>query len=259
MLTIPQVKALGGYGVILADLAWRYRNVGGRGACEQHYTADPDTGRSTMSDEEICAMPVGDISAEDCALFMWGTWPKDREKYLVGDAWGFEYKTLAFVWQKYFSNSCRPFYGNGRWTRANTEPVWLFTRGKPKRVDAAVDQLIETIECECDRVLQAAHSGEHSEKPEEVHHRIKRLMGDKVPAIELCARVRRPGWDAWGNDPRLGSPDVMLTGKELTHATQEQVKHAHAHARTAPAALRSGEARARPAFFGSGVRVRSAA
>lgn len=169
-----------------------------------------------MSDEELCALPVASIAAPNCVLFLCGTWPKDREKYLLMDAWGFQYKTLAFVWQKYLANSCRPFYGNGRWTRANTEPVWLATRGKPKRIDRAVEQIIETIEQDDDRLLQASH-GNHSQKPEEIAIRILKLMGD-VPAIELFARERSEGFDAWGNDRRIGVPDVLLTGEDMRRA-----------------------------------------
>lgn len=39
----------------------------------------------------------------------------------------------------------------------------------------------------------------HSRKPAEVRERIVRLLGD-VPRIELFARERVPGWDAWGNE-----------------------------------------------------------
>lgn len=214
MLTIPQVRALGGYGVILADMAWRYRDVGCRGGCEKHYTEDDETGRSTMSDEEICALPIGEIAADDCALFFWCTWPRDEIKYQVFKAWGFEFRTLAFDWVKYYDNSCRPFYGNGRMTRANSEPCWLAVRGRPKRVDAGVSMLIETIDTDPERVVQAARGTKHSRKPDEVRHRIKRLMGPDVPALELCARERFEGWDSWGNDPAIGLPDVQLTGKE---------------------------------------------
>lgn len=252
MLTIEQVKAEGGYDVILCDFPWRYRNASGRGAAENHYTPDEDTGRSTMSIAEGCALPVGELAADDCALFMWGTWPQDREKYILGDAWGFDYKTLAFAWQKYYNNSCRLFYGQGRWTRANTEPVWLFTRGKPKRVDNGVDQLIETIECDCDRLLQAAQDG-HSSKPEEVHHRIMRLCGEHSTKIELFARERVPGWDAWGNDAKLGTPDVILTGKERRHADEAKIEIVTSLPHTP---IEPGRAVGNcPAFFGSRLRL----
>jgi N6-adenosine-specific RNA methylase IME4 len=38
----------------------------------------------------------------------------------------------------------------------------------------------------------------HSRKPDEVAHRIERLY-PHARRLELFARVRRPGWDAWGD------------------------------------------------------------
>jgi N6-adenosine-specific RNA methylase IME4 len=40
---------------------------------------------------------------------------------------------------------------------------------------------------------------EHSRKPVEARERIVQLMGD-VPRVELFARQKAPGWDAWGNE-----------------------------------------------------------
>ena len=80
------------YEVIYADPPWRFRtrseNGKGRNA-ERHYP--------TMKLEDICALPVADIAAENCALFMWVTFPNLREAFDVIDAWGFKYKTVAFV------------------------------------------------------------------------------------------------------------------------------------------------------------------
>jgi N6-adenosine-specific RNA methylase IME4 len=76
--------------------------------------------------------------------------------------------------------------GLGYWTRANTEPCLLATRGKPKRLNADVRQLI--IE----------PRREHSRKPDCVHSRIERLVAG--PYLELFARAPRKGWDVWGNE-----------------------------------------------------------
>ena len=75
----------------------------------------------------------------------------------------------------------------GRWTRANAEVCLIATRGKPKRIDAGVHSVIDTpIEG-------------HSKKPNEVRERIVKLLGD-LPRIELFARDKHNGWDAWGNE-----------------------------------------------------------
>jgi N6-adenosine-specific RNA methylase IME4 len=76
--------------------------------------------------------------------------------------------------------------GMGYWTRANTEPCLLATRGKPKRLDAGVRQGI------------IAPRQEHSRKPDEIHDRIERLVAG--PYLELFARRPRAGWTVWGNE-----------------------------------------------------------
>jgi N6-adenosine-specific RNA methylase IME4 len=159
-----------------------------------------------MKIEDICALPVNEITADDCLLFMWGAWPKLYESGKVIDAWGFEFKTCAFVWVK-TNKSFNPdqasflpvdsfdsFWGMGRWTRANTEFCLLAVKGKPKRQSAAVHQLIY------------APISEHSRKPEEARERIVKLAGD-LPRVELFARRAAPGWDLWGNEVKC---DIAL-------------------------------------------------
>ena len=106
-------------------------------------------------------------------------------------AWGFEYKTDAFVWVK--KTSCNlPRINLGYWTRANSEGCLLATRGKPKRLDKGVGQVI------------VSGIGEHSEKPEEQYTRIERLV--EGPYLELFHRPRnglfppREGWTFLGNE-----------------------------------------------------------
>ena len=77
--------------------------------------------------------------------------------------------------------------GMGYWTRSNVELCILATKGHPKRINAAVHQVI------------VSHIEEHSKKPQEARERIVSLMGD-LPRIELFARQSTPGWDVWGNE-----------------------------------------------------------
>lgn len=77
--------------------------------------------------------------------------------------------------------------GCGNYTRSNSEICLLATKGKPQRINASIRSvIISPIE-------------KHSKKPDEVRARIVDLMGD-LPRIELFARERSPGWDAWGNE-----------------------------------------------------------
>lgn len=167
------------YSIIYADPPWSYRNKGTRAASDRHY--------ATMSIEEIKALPVSDIAAKDCVLFLWATFPMLPEALETIEAWGFEYKTLAFCWAKRNKKSPGWFWGLGNWTRSNAEVCLLSVKGHPRRTSAAVHSLID------------ASVGRHSAKPPEVRDRIVELMGD-APRIELFAREVTPGWDCWGNE-----------------------------------------------------------
>ena len=140
-----------------------------------------------MSADDICSLPVADIAEDNCVLFLWVTFPNLQESFRVIKAWGFEYRTVAFVWVKRNKKAINWFMGLGYWTRANAEICLLAVKGKPKRVSKSVRQIIDSpIE-------------RHSKKPDETRERIIDLMGD-LPRIELFARQKTDGWDVWGNE-----------------------------------------------------------
>ena len=181
------------YGIIYADPPWHYRVYSKKGAgrsAESHYP--------TMPIEEIQALPVSELADKDCALFMWITFPLLKESLSVLSAWGFKFKTIAFVWIKQNRKSDSLFWGMGYWTRANAEFCVLATKGKPKRMAKNVHQVI------------VSHIEEHSKKPDEARRRIVRLMGD-LPRIELFARQKSAGWDVWGNEVES---DIILGGTD---------------------------------------------
>jgi N6-adenosine-specific RNA methylase IME4 len=119
-----------------------------------------------MSISELCALPVADLAAKDSALFLWATFPQLPEALRLIQAWGFTYKSVAFVWLKQNRKSPGWFYGLGFWTRGNAEVCLLATRGHPKRQAANVHQFI------------ISPVREHSRKPEEAREKIVALMGD---------------------------------------------------------------------------------
>ena len=140
-----------------------------------------------MSIEELCALPVSEITEKDCVLFLWATFPQLKEALQLIKAWGFTYKTVAFVWLKTNKKALTWFYGLGFWTRGNAEICLLATKGHPKRQAKNVHQLIiSPIEA-------------HSKKPNKAREKIASLMGD-LPKIELFAREEILGWDVWGNE-----------------------------------------------------------
>ena len=170
------------YSVIYADPPWAYRAWSKKGmgrAGERHYV--------TMSRQDLKSLPVGELAEKDCALFMWITFPLLKEAWDVVEAWGFAYKSVAFVWVKQNKKAPSLFWGMGYWTRSNAELCIIATKGSPKRQSKSVHQIIMSpVE-------------EHSKKPDEVRDRIVALMGD-VPRIELFARQKTEGWDVWGNE-----------------------------------------------------------
>lgn len=175
------------YSVIYADPPWSYRQCGtgpkSRGNAAQHY--------HTMTTDDICALPVHSLAGGGTACFMWATFPQIADALRVMEAWGFEYKTCAFVWIKKNRKGNTNFWGMGAYTRANAEICLLGVtpgfKAAAQIKNHAVHQVIESP-------IQA-----HSAKPDETRRRIVELMGD-VPRIELFARNRCPGWDAWGDE-----------------------------------------------------------
>lgn len=179
------------YKIIYADPPWQYRNKNVNGAADHHY--------STMSIEQICRLTVDEITASDSVLFLWTTFPQLPETLRVIEAWGFQYKSVAFVWLKQNRRALSWFYGLGYWTRSNAEICLLATKGHPKRISAAVHQLIVSpVEV-------------HSKKPDVVRDKILELMGD-LPRVELFARQHTPGWEAWGNE--VDSTIALTCGKK---------------------------------------------
>lgn len=168
------------YSVIYADPPWEYRdkcNDGKRGASHKY---------PVMKLSDIKDLPIEEIANEDCILFLWSTAPMLPVALEVIKAWGFKYKTIGFTWVKITSKG-KVAIGMGHYTRSNAEFCLIGVRGRFKRVDGGVPSAI------------LAPRRKHSQKPDEVRDRIVQLSGD-VPRIELFARERVPGWDAWGDE-----------------------------------------------------------
>lgn len=193
------------YGAIYADPPWSFLTRSDKGkdrSPENHYDC--------MTLDEIKALPVHELAAKDCALFMWTIDTHLPMALDVISAWGFTFKTKAFNWVKLNrgydelprlskrADMDMPYFkGMGFWTRANPEDCLLATTGAPKRQSKSVRRLI------------VAKVREHSRKPEEARERIEELVPG--PYVELFSRSGRPGWDAMGNEvgkfDRLAAPE----------------------------------------------------
>lgn len=187
MIPFPNKK----YSVIYADPPWAWGKSplidrGAARAVEKEYP--------TMQPDEIKRLPIASIAQDRAALFMWATSPKLPLAFEVMEAWGFQFKTVAFVWVKKNKKADSFFTGMGFYTRQNAEFVLLGTRGSPalERLDKGIHQIVDESEPIITPIC------EHSVKPDEVRQRIDRLFtGDR---IELFARRNAMGWDNWGNE-----------------------------------------------------------
>ena len=143
----------------------------------------------TLKLKELMTLEVNKIADKDCLLFMWTTGPQMANSIKLGEAWGFEYKTVAFVWDKMVHNP-------GRYTLSQTEFVLAFKKGKFPLPRGARNI----------RQLVCVHRGKHSEKPTEVIEGITKMFPSQAK-IELFARKNYNNWDNWG----LEIPDSKIT------------------------------------------------
>lgn len=186
------------YQVIYADPPWDY---GGKMQYDKTVIKDQNEGFEkkiflsaatfkypTVKLKDLKKLDVASIADEDCILFMWTTGPQMANSIELGEAWGFEYKTVAFVWDKMVHNP-------GRYTLSQTEFVLAFKRGKFPQPRGARNV----------RQMVTIHRGEHSVKPAEVIDGITRMFPEQAK-IELFARNNYVGWDNWG----LEIPDSKI-------------------------------------------------
>ena len=136
----------------------------------------------TLKLSELVKLKVQTIAKDDSLLFLWTTNPHLGQAVELGTAWGFEYKTVAFVWNKLNHNP-------GQYTLSNCELCLLFKRGKIPRPRGARNI----------RQLVAEARKEHSRKPDTVRDNIVEMFPTQK-RIELFARVVTKGWRAWGID-----------------------------------------------------------
>lgn len=138
----------------------------------------------TLKSEELKKLKVEDISDKDCILFMWTSNPHLDQAIELGKSWGFDYKTVAFVWNKMVHNP-------GQYNLSYCELCLLFKKGKIPTPRGArnIKQLVESKRTK------------HSEKPIEVLTNIEKMFPSQKK-IELFARTRNKGWDVWGLESR---------------------------------------------------------
>jgi N6-adenosine-specific RNA methylase IME4 len=191
------LKMCGGkkYSVIYADPAWitRYFKERNDGYLSRELPYE------AMTDEQIKSLPIREIIADDAILFLWVI---DSKIPMINDfmkAWGFEYKCVGFVWAKKAKTTDGVNANFSSYTRRACEFCYIGVRGKYMVKKKNLDQFI------------FEPKREHSRKPDIIRNLIVEMIGD-VPRLELFARTKFEGWDAWGNE---ADKFTVLKGEEI--------------------------------------------
>lgn len=188
------------YQIIVSDPPWAFSRT---------WNNDPKNGGityPTLTIPDIISLPVKDIAAENCALFLWIPHTKVSEIAPLFPSWGFRWVNTAFVWNKKNADGSSRM-GLGTYTRTSSELCLLGIRGSMQRIDNTVRQDID------------APIGKHSEKPREVFDRIFRLFGN-LPTLEMFARTRDLRMDTIGNE--ISGKDIRVELEEIRNGTWVQ-------------------------------------
>jgi N6-adenosine-specific RNA methylase IME4 len=167
---------------ILADPPWQFQNRTGKVAPEHRRLSR----YSTMTLDEICALPVEGIAAETAHLYLWVPNALLPEGLRVMEAWGFGYKS-NLVWHKVRKDGGSDGRGVGFYFRNVTEIILFGVRGKNARTLAPGRSQVNMIQ---------TRKREHSRKPDEQYELIEACS--EGPYLELFARGERKRWETWG-------------------------------------------------------------
>lgn len=183
----PLPRITGGFSTVLADPPWRFTNRTGKVAPE-HKRLDR---YSTMSLEDIKAMPVADVLASNAHLYLWVPNALLPEGLDVMKSWGFRYVS-NIVWAKRRKDGGPDGRGVGFCFRNVTELLLFGVRGSMRTLAPGRSQvnMIET------------RKREHSRKPDEQYDLIEACSPGAY--LELFARYPRQGWTVWGNEAAEG-------------------------------------------------------
>jgi len=172
------------YGTILADPPWPLR--GGKGGRQGYSrTMSADVHYPVMTVKQIAGLRVGEVAMPDSHLWLWVPGMYLPQGLEVMAAWGFRYVTNA-CW---FKTGGR--VGLGQYLRTKHELCLFGVRGRPPYARVGGKRPCVESAFASDRLA-------HSRKPDEIH-RMAELVSPG-PRLELFARRRIRGWDAWGNE-----------------------------------------------------------
>lgn len=187
------------YETIIIDPPWPYNTV----THHKKLTGYSNFKYKPLTIVELEKLPISEIAADDCALFLWTCWPFVEEALSLINAWGFKLKT-GMPWVKASEivpagdafpatedddakpkpkGKFKPFYGVGYWLIGCSEPILIASRGKA----AVRTKFIGLL----------SRNAEHSRKPDTLYEIAEKFS---KPRLELFARRERRGWDCLGNE-----------------------------------------------------------
>lgn len=165
------------FGLIYADPPWKYGNQGTRASTDNHY--------ETMTVEQLAAMPVEKLAADEAHLHLWVTAGFLPAAFDLMKAWGFEYKSY-FCW-------CKPQLGLGNYYRVSSEILLLGIRGG----------LVVPVSNRVKNWVELPR-GKHSAKPHQLRMMVESMSPG--PRLELFGRRVVPGWTIFGNQVQDEEP-----------------------------------------------------
>jgi N6-adenosine-specific RNA methylase IME4 len=170
------------YAIFYADPPWDYKGQTQHNGKGGKSTGSAATHYPGVKTEVLKHLQVSTFAAEDALLFLWVSSPHLDQGIDLLKSWGFQYATVAFVWDKQVTNP-------GFYTLSQCELCLVGKRGKIPQPRGSRKE----------RQYVPEHRGTHSTKPHEVRARIERMFPTQAK-LELFARTASPGWDVWGNE-----------------------------------------------------------
>ena len=198
------------YPIIAADPPWDFRTYSKKGRGR-----NPDQHYPVMSRKDIADLPVSSLVQDRSTLLLWTT-PQDMDyaQNVVMPAWGFQYKTDAFIWvktRKDYEKAMKKAFK--RWQKTGEMPdvldliasMFITTKGYYTRKQAEICLLGTTKKIlprssKNVKELIVQPRREHSRKPDEFYPRVEQLYAEGE-IIDLFARESHgPRWSVWGNE-----------------------------------------------------------
>jgi len=197
------------YDFIMVDPPWPTQMRSEKGEWKSHARY-----YGSMTWPAIEALPLGQLAAPNCMVFVWCTWPLllhsgDPKRHFIDadasvskvgrcvKAWGLRYVSGGSWFKRTVTG--KPAFGPGYRVRSTCEPFLLAINGNPKHSKSHRNAI---------EGLRRAHS----QKPEEAYAWAETYMPHARRA-ELFSRTPRPGWDTWGYEAGKFEPVITLQAR----------------------------------------------